>query len=124
MHVAGRLELGLSVFSPVVNCLEIPALFCHGKVGVKSLLLFIPSDCHDGDIGMAEERLPQIVKAVLVVPVAPALRVSLVVNGLRHIKNLLSNAILETQLAAVSSNAAPRGKNGVLGRPQDERETY
>lgn len=94
VRIARRLEFRLSILGPIVNCLKIPALLRHCKVCIKSLLLLIPPDRHDTDVGVAEERLPQVVKAVLVVPVAQMLRVSWVVDGSGHVEELLTDAIL------------------------------
>lgn len=58
VRIARRLEFGLSILGPVVNGLKIPALLGHCKVGIEGLLLLVPPECHDTNVGMAEERLP------------------------------------------------------------------
>lgn len=94
MRITWRLEFRLFILGPIMNCLKISALLRHCKVGSVSLLLLIPTDRHDTDVSVAKERLSQVIKAVLVMPVAQMFRVSRIVDRARHVEELLPYTIL------------------------------
>ncbi len=53
MRTTGRLEARLSILGPVMDGLKVPALLRHRKVGAEGLLLLVPPDRHDADVGVA-----------------------------------------------------------------------
>lgn len=97
MRIAGRLELCLPILGPIMNRLKVSALLRHRKVAIISLLALVPPDRHDADVGVAEERLPQVVEAVPVVPAAQTRRVIRVFLDRRRVVELLPYAVLGEQ---------------------------
>lgn len=89
--MAGQLGFRLPIYGPIMNCLKIPTLLRHGSVGLS---IIIPLDRHDTDVGVAEERLPYVIKAVTVVPVAQKFRVLWIVDVPGQVEELRPYAIL------------------------------
>lgn len=94
MFFAGRREPCFPVLGPIVDRFKVTTLLSDSKIRIECLLLLIPAHRHNAYIGVAHQRLPKIVKAVPIMPVAKALGVSRIVDALRLIVKLLPKAVL------------------------------
>jgi hypothetical protein len=61
------LDLCLPVLCPVVYDLKVSALLLDREICIVVVQLLVPDQGHDADVGVTEQRLPQVVEAVLVV---------------------------------------------------------